>query len=293
LYHPEPSAEQTWRHKVAAMPEPSKEHGLTEDQQAPVVPIWPAGASQEHIDARIELAKAEQRLHDQLWQITQARHKLPAGPVLGEYVFAEGPADLGLDGPVTTTSVRELFGEHGRLFVYHLMFRPDDDDGCGLCSLWVDSLYGIAQHIAQNTALAVVGNAPLPRLRAWALQRGWHGLRILSSYGTTFNADMNVESPDGRQRPVVSVFTRDGHQIRHVVSQSANFLDGTDGANDLLPPVWHVLDVLPGWPAAGRVRPVFTILAALAGPRSADCLDGRSAHADRADRPAAVHTRGW
>jgi hypothetical protein len=61
---------------------------------------------------------------------------------------------------------------------------------------------------------------------------------------------------------VVSVFTRDGEQVRHVVSQSANFPDGTDGANDLLTPIWHVLDLLPachgGWYAgnsyAGRSR---------------------------------------
>jgi predicted dithiol-disulfide oxidoreductase (DUF899 family) len=276
---------------MAAMPG-SKEHGLTEDRRAAVVPLWPAGASQEHIDARIELAKAEQRLHDQLWQVTQARHKLPPGPMLGEYRFTEGPADLRMDGPVATTTVRDLFGEHGTLLVYHLMFRPGDDDACGLCSLWVDSLHGIAIHIAQNTALAVVGNAPLPRLRAWALQRGWDGLRILSSHGTTFSADMNAESADGRQRPVVSLFTRDGDQVRHVVSQSAGFLDGTDGASDLLTPAWHLLDALPapGWPAAGRVRPVLTVLVALAGPSSAGCLEpGRPAAEDRGDGHADDH----
>jgi predicted dithiol-disulfide oxidoreductase (DUF899 family) len=76
----------------------------------------------------------------------------------------------------------------------------------------------------------------------------WDGLRILSSYGTALNADMNVEKPGGAQRPVVSVFASDGEQVRHVVSQSANFLDGSDGANDLLTPIWHVLDLLP----AGR-----------------------------------------
>lgn len=221
---------------------------MTEDQQASMLPIWPAGASQEHIDALIELARAEQRLHDQLWQVAQARHKLPPGPVLGEYLLAEGPADLGLEGPVTSTALHDVFGAHETLLVYHLMFHPDDDAACPMCSLWVDSLHGIAHHIAQHTALAVIGKAPLTKLRAWALRRGWDGLRILSSYGTTFNADMNVEKRDGAQRPVVSVFTRDGEQVRHVVSQSANFLDGTDGANDLLTPIWHVLDLLP----AGR-----------------------------------------
>jgi predicted dithiol-disulfide oxidoreductase (DUF899 family) len=226
----------------------AKEYKLTENQQAAMLPIWPAGASQEHINARIELAKAEQRLHDQLWQVAEARHKLPPGPVLGDYLLAEGPADLGLDGAVTTTALRDVFGAHNTLLVYHLMFHPDDDAACPMCSLWVDSLHGVAHHIAQHTAFAVIGKAPLAKLRAWALRRGWDGLRILSSHGTTFNADMNVEKPDGGQRPVVSVLIREGEHVRHVVSQSANFLDGTDGANDLLTPVWHVLDLLP----AGR-----------------------------------------
>jgi predicted dithiol-disulfide oxidoreductase (DUF899 family) len=233
--------------KICERPQ-AEEYELTEDSYAAALPIWPAGASQEHIDARVELEKAEQRLHDQLLQVAEARRKLPPGPVLAEYLLAEGPADLGLDGPVTDTALRDVFGAHDTLLVYHLMFHPDDDAACPMCSLWVDSLHGVAHHIAQHTAFAVIGKAPLPKLRAWGLRRGWDGLRILSSYGTTFNADMNVERPDGDQRAVVSVFTRDGEQVRHLLSQSANFLDGSDGANDLLTPIWHVLDLLP----AGR-----------------------------------------
>ncbi len=104
--------------------------------------------------------------------------------------------------------------------------------------------------------------AQLHRPKAWALRRGWDGVRILSSYGTTFNADMNAESADGAQVPMVSVLRSDGGQVRHVVSQVANFLDGSDGANDLLTPLWNVLDLLPDgrgdWYAgnsyAGRAR---------------------------------------
>jgi predicted dithiol-disulfide oxidoreductase (DUF899 family) len=225
-------------------------------------PIWPAGASAEHIDARIELARAEQQLHDELWAVAAARRKLPPGPVLAEYLLAEGPADLGLDGPVIRTPLRELFGEHDTLFIYHLMFAPDDDAACPMCSLWVDGLHGVAQHLAQHTAFAVIGKAPLPKLRAWALRRGWDGLRILSSHGTSFNADMNAETPQGAQVPMVSVLRLEQGQVRHVVSQRANFMDGSDGANDLLTPVWHVLDLLPAgrgdWYAgnsyAGRTR---------------------------------------
>jgi predicted dithiol-disulfide oxidoreductase (DUF899 family) len=211
-------------------------------------PIWPTGASQQHIDARIELARAEQQLHDQLWSVAALRHKLPPGPVLSDYLLAEGPADLSLDGPVRQTPLRELFGGHETLLIYHLMFAPEDDAACPMCSLWVDGLHGVAHHISRHTAFVVIGKAPLPKVRAWALRRGWDGLRVLSSHGTTFNADMHAETPAGAQVPMISVLRADGEQVRHVVSQHAEFADNSEGANDLLTPLWHVLDLLP----AGR-----------------------------------------
>jgi predicted dithiol-disulfide oxidoreductase (DUF899 family) len=71
---------------------------------------------------------------------------------------------------------------------------------------------------------------------------------VLSSHGTTFNADMHAETPAGAQVPMISVLRADGEQVRHVVSQHAEFADNSEGANDLLTPLWHVLDLLP----AGR-----------------------------------------
>jgi predicted dithiol-disulfide oxidoreductase (DUF899 family) len=172
---------------------------------------------------------------------------------MADYVLAEGPKDLGLEGPVLATPLRALFGDHDTLFVYHMMFHPDDDAACPMCSMWVDGLHGVAQHLTQHTAFVVIAKAPLPKLRMWALRRGWDGLRILSSFGTTFNADMSVETPEGAQRPVVSVFRKEadpdgGHLVRHLISTPANFADGAEGAIDLLSPVWNVLDMLP----AGR-----------------------------------------
>jgi predicted dithiol-disulfide oxidoreductase (DUF899 family) len=235
---------------------------MSETEKTDLLPMWPAGASQEHIAARIELAKAEQALHDQVWEVAAARRRLPSGPVLDDYVLAEGPADLGQDEPVLATPLRELFGEHDTLFVYHLMFHPDEDAACPMCSMWVDGFQGVAHHLARHTAFAVIAKAPLLKLRGWAMRRGWDGLRILSSHGTSFNADLHAELPDGAQRPVASVFVKDGDRVRHVYSQPANFPDESEGAIDLLSPVWNVLDMLPAgrgeWYAvnsyAGRTR---------------------------------------
>lgn len=208
-------------------------------------PMWPAAASAEYIDARIELGKAERRLRDQIEEVAALRRKLPRGTPLPDYTFAEGHRDLGRPEPTTTTSLSELFDERRTLVIYHLMFHPDDDEACPMCSLWVDGFHGVSHHIAQHVSFAVVGKAPLPKLRAWALRRGWQGLRILSSHGTTFNADLNVERAHGGQRPVISVFTRDDDGVRHFYSQPANFLDNAERGIDLLSPVWNLLDLLP------------------------------------------------
>jgi predicted dithiol-disulfide oxidoreductase (DUF899 family) len=224
--------------------------------------LWPVGTSQSYIDSRRELARAEQALHGQVGEVAAARRRLPPGAVLADYVFAEGPADPGAAAPVRTTRLTELFGEHGTLFIYHLMFSPDAEEACPMCSMWVDGLHGVSHHLAQHTAFAVIGKAPLPRLRSWAGRRGWDGVRVLSSYGTSFNLDMRAEDADGNQRPMVSVLVRDGDQVRHSYSLAAGFLDGAEGGIDLLSPVWHVLDLLPGgrgdWYAensyAGRAR---------------------------------------
>jgi predicted dithiol-disulfide oxidoreductase (DUF899 family) len=176
--------------------------------------------------------------------------------VVGDYTLAEGPADLSLDEPISETAFPELFGRHDTLFVYHLMFHPEDDEACPMCSMWIDGIGGVAHHLDQHTAVAVIAKAPLPKLRAWAARRGWDALRILSSYGTSFNADMNAELEDGAQRPMASVFVRDGGQVRHHYTLPANFLDGAERGIDLLSPVWNILDLLPGgrgdWYAENR-----------------------------------------
>jgi predicted dithiol-disulfide oxidoreductase (DUF899 family) len=99
--------------------------------------------------------------------------------------------------------------------------------------------------VARRTAFSVVGKAPLEKLRGWARRRGWQGLRIASSYGSPFNVDLHLEGVHGGQWPGISVFTRDGRQVRHVLTESAEYPDGTGNGNDLLTPVWNVFDLLP------------------------------------------------
>ena len=61
----------------------------------------------------------------------------------------------------------------------------------------------------------IVAKAPLRRVQAFARERGWRRLRLLSSAANSFNADYFAETPEGIQRPMLTVFHRDGEVIRH------------------------------------------------------------------------------
>jgi predicted dithiol-disulfide oxidoreductase (DUF899 family) len=208
-------------------------------------PLWPDGATEEYRAARRALVEAEAALREQVHAVAALRRALPPGPVLRSYDLTEGPIDLSSDGPARSVTLAELFGDHDELVVYHLMFHPDDDAACAMCSMWVDGLHGVSHHLTRRAALAVIAKAPIDKLRAWARHRGWQGLRLVSAYGTSFTTDLGTEGSRGGQVPAVSVFTRHGDQVRHAYTQVAEFPDGRAGGIDLVSPVWHVFDLLP------------------------------------------------
>jgi predicted dithiol-disulfide oxidoreductase (DUF899 family) len=212
-------------------------------------PMWPAGASEQYRDSRRELAEAESALRDQVEAVAARRRALPPGPVLPEYQLTEGPLDLAAGGPWTPVTLAELFGGHDELVVYHLMFHPDDDAACAMCSMWVDGLHGVAHHLTRRAGLAVIAKAPIDKLRGWGRRRGWQGLRLVSGYDSPLITDLGIEGSLGGQFPAVSVFTRtvvDGaERVRHAYTQSADYPDGSGRGIDLINPVWQTLDLLP------------------------------------------------
>lgn len=207
--------------------------------------LFAAGASDEYRAARAALVEAEQALSDQVEAVAAQRRALPAGPAMPRYDLTEGPLDLAADGPVRTVGLADLFGRHDELVVYHLMFHPDDDAACAMCSLWVDGLHGVSHHVTRRAGLAIVAKAPVGKLRAWGRRRGWQGLRLVSAHGTGFIADVGTEGSRGGQIPAVSVFTREGDVVRHSYTQSADFPDGRERGIDPISAVWNLFDLLP------------------------------------------------
>jgi predicted dithiol-disulfide oxidoreductase (DUF899 family) len=230
------------------------------------------GESSEYRAARDRLLQGEVELRRAMEAVAAARRELPpGGPVKVDYVFQ----GAGPDGALTEVRLSELF-EPGKdsLVIYSFMFPRDPDDQtpgphagetarlplaegpCPSCTALLDQLDGAAEHAGQNLNLAVVAKAPLPRVLAFARERGWRRLRLLSSAGNTYNADYLAQTPDGVQRPMLTVFHRDGDVIRHFWSSELLYAPMDAGQEPrhvgTLEPLWNLFDLTPegrpvGW----------------------------------------------
>src|SRR5207249_6735127 len=96
-----------------------------------------------------------------------------------------------------------------------LHVRARREHPCPMCPCFLDGLDRYALHLAQRVNLAVVAKSPIERIHAWAAERGWTRLRLLSSSGNTYNADYFAEDPEGGQMPACNVFTRTDDGIFH------------------------------------------------------------------------------
>ncbi len=207
-----------------------------------------AKESDDYTSARERLRQAEIALRDQVETVAALRRRLPAGPVVEDYVFEEGPPDLVAgDEPVRQVRLSELFsGADRSLIVYHLMFGKASPP-CPMCTMWIDGFNGIVDHVAQNADVVIVAAAELPVLWAYARDRRWDRLRLLSAGSSTFKYDLGSEDEDGVQDSTVSVFTRDSDDtVRHRYSGHP-WLSGSvrERGIDLLSPVWNLLDLTP------------------------------------------------
>ncbi len=199
--------------------------------------------------ARNQLLQQEIELRRVTEAVAEARRELPPGGIVPQdYVFQQA----GPDGTSTEVSLSELFVRgKDTLVIYNFMFpRSLDDEGpCPHCTSMLDALDGAAQHITQRVNFAVVAKAPVSRILAHAHQRGWRGLRLLSSAGNTYNRDYFGEDAEGAQRPMLNVFRREGEVIRHF--WGSELLDaptepGQDPRHvDSIDPQWNLFDFTP------------------------------------------------
>jgi predicted dithiol-disulfide oxidoreductase (DUF899 family) len=231
-----------------------------------------SGESSEYRAARDRLLEQEIELRRAMETLAAARRELPpGGQVKMDYVFQ----GAGADGMSADVRLSELFDPRlNSLVLYSFMFprdpadhTPGPRDGetaslrlaegpCPSCAALLDQLDGAAEHASQHVNLAVVAKAPLPRVLAFARERGWRRLRLLSSAGNSYNADYFAETPDGVQRPMLTVFHRERGVIRHFWSSELLYAPSDRGQEPrhvgTLEPLWNLFDLIPegrpiGW----------------------------------------------
>lgn len=206
--------------------------------------------SDEYLAKREELRIAEIESMKLRERVAKLRRELPQGVMVADYDFVEGPVELKAgDNPTRTVHLSELFTAPGRsLVIYQFMYGKRQTSPCPMCTLLIDSLNGVAHHLAQNVDLAIVAAADPLALRTHARRQGWHNLRLLSTAeNSTFKYDLGSEDREGNQDSTISVFTRDADgTVRHFYSAHPHLaLDIHERGLDLLSPVYNVLDLTP------------------------------------------------
>jgi predicted dithiol-disulfide oxidoreductase (DUF899 family) len=195
-----------------------------------------------------KLLVEEIALKDHAERVAAMRRALAPGRIVDDYVFREGPPDLSRNDPkgFRETKLSELFGkDKNELLIYHMMYGPDWEGPCPMCTMWVTGYNGISHYVNERVNFVVVAKAPLAKLREWAKARGWNNVRLLSSYDSTFNLDMGAEDADGFQNPGISAFVRGPDGIRHFYSKWASLDENNNRGLDLLSPVWNLYDLVP------------------------------------------------
>jgi len=124
--------------------------------------------SETYLAKREELRRAEIELRNQRERVAKLRRQLPKGPVVQDYEFQEGPLNLNDgDSPIQSVRLSQLFtGPDRPVVVYQFMYGKKQTQPCPMCTSLIDSLNGIAHHLAPNLDLAIVAAADPAALRS-------------------------------------------------------------------------------------------------------------------------------
>jgi predicted dithiol-disulfide oxidoreductase (DUF899 family) len=198
--------------------------------------------SLEYRRARNVLLAEEIELRRHIESVAALRRTLPLGGVV--------PEDYAFEGPKSAVRLSQLFGDKNALVIYSMMFGPQRERACPMCTAMLTSWEGTARNLRERVALAVTARSPIERLLDFKKERGWQNLQIYSdTKGDYTRAYVSVDDGDV---PGLSIFTRSDGTVRHFWSgeMSGEMSDPCQdprGAPDL-DPLWTILDLTP----AGR-----------------------------------------
>ena len=195
--------------------------------------------SREYRAARESLLKDEQELVDKVKSVAERRRNLPPGGQLKEdYVFKWAN-----DGKVgKSVKFSELFADKNTLLLYSMMYGPSWDKPCPSCTSLVDGYDRTWYSVTQSgAAFVVIAKAPADRINAWAKQRGWSQIPLVSGFESTYQADYKCQAEsDDMQLPVMHVFRKHLGTIVHFwgTESMSNHLD-------TVWPYWNLMDFTP------------------------------------------------
>src|SRR5262245_47235131 len=217
--------------------------------------------------ARAALLEREVALRRQMEAIaTELRSLPPGGEVPEDYSFG----CIGADGVPSTVRLSQLFRGRDTLMLYHYMFPRHAQDNrsgptagamaqvplaegpCPSCTALIDMWEGTIPHFeGLGGNLAVVAKAPIERVAAFARDKGWKHIRLLSAANNTFKEDHHGVDAEGQQVPIMTVFKRwpDGAIRLHWASELV--FEPTDPGQDMrhlgtVEPLWTLFDLTPG-----------------------------------------------
>jgi predicted dithiol-disulfide oxidoreductase (DUF899 family) len=205
------------------------------------------GESAKYRAARNAVLKDEVALRAHIESVASKRRKLPLGGEIPEdYSFEEHTAD----GGVRPVRMSELFAPgKDTLIVYSYMFGPKMTAPCVMCTSILDGLDGQSVHVNQRVNFVVVAKSPIDRIMNLARERGWTGLRLLSSAANTYNRDYHGENAKEDQLPSLNVFVKRDGRIHHFYHSELLFAPserGQEGRHvDMIWPLWNLFDVTP------------------------------------------------
>ena len=191
--------------------------------------------SKAYRDAREALRMEEQELLAKVKAVAAKRRTLPDGGQLKEdYVF-----QWANDGKVgQRVKFSELFGDKETLLLYSFMFGPNWDKPCPSCTSLMDGFDRAWYQVSRDAAFAGIAKAPAGKINAWAKDRGWSQMPLLSGYESPFQKDYKCQgdTDDMQQASMFAFRKRDGKIF---------LFWSAEGSVDMVWPYWNLMDFTP------------------------------------------------
>ena len=204
--------------------------------------------SRAYRDARDELLREEQELVVKVKAVAAKRRMLPPGGELREdYTFQW--ANEGKVGQRVKFS--ELFADKPALLLYSFMFGPNWDNPCLSCTSLMDGFDRSWYQVSRDAAFVAIAKAPAARINAWAKERRWSQIQLVSGFESTYQKDYRCQADsDDMQLPVMHVFRKQHGKIFHFwgTESMSNHLD-------TVWPYWNLMDFTPQGRPDNEVAP--------------------------------------